>query len=109
MGWKIRRSRLSSTCDYRRKKSMCPTTRALDSILNNDDDEYKYLDPKIMRPVEGQPKSKQPISQAILFMIGGGSFVEYQNLIEYETSLNKDKPVAQRLRLIYGATEMPRP
>ena len=42
-------------------------------------------------------------------MIGGGSFVEYQNLIEYETSLNKDKPVAQRLRVIYGATEMPRP
>ena len=31
-----------------------------------------------MRPVEGQPKSRQPISQAILFMIGGGSYIEYQ-------------------------------
>ena len=43
-----------------------------------DDEEDKYLDPKIMRPVEGQPKSRQPISQAILFMIGGGSYIEYQ-------------------------------
>ena len=31
-----------------------------------------------MRPVEGQPKSRQPISQAILFIIGGGSYIEYQ-------------------------------
>ena len=60
------------------KKSHCASTRALDSILNVDDEEYKYLDPKIMRPVEGQPKSRQPISQAILFMIGGGSYIEYQ-------------------------------
>jgi len=91
------------------KKQHCATTRALDSILNVDDEEYKYLDPKIMRPVEGQPKSRQPISQAILFIIGGGSYIEYQNLIEYESQYNKDKPAAQRLRCVYGATEMPRP
>lgn len=62
-----------------------------------------------MRPVEGQPKSKQPIKDAILFMIGGGSYIEYQNLIEYENGLNRDKPVSNRVRIVYGATEMPRP
>jgi len=91
------------------KKTQCASTRALDAVLNVDDEEYKYLDPKIMRPVEGQPKSRQPISQAILFMIGGGSYIEYQNLIEYEQQYNKDKAAAARLRVVYGATEMPRP
>lgn len=91
------------------KKMLCATTRALDSILNNDDEEYKYFDPKIMRPVEGQPKSKQPIRDAILFVIGGGSYIEYQNLMEYEAGLNRDKPLSNRMRIVYGATEMPRP
>ena len=84
-------------------------TRALDIVLSSDGDDYKYLDPKIMRPTEGQPRSKQPITQAILFLIGGGSFIEYQNLMEYEKGRNTDKPPAQRLNIIYGATEIPKP
>ena len=50
-------------------------TRALDQILTSEADEYRYFDPKIMRPTDSMPKSKQPISQAIVFMIGGGSYI----------------------------------
>lgn len=91
------------------KKNQVAATRALDIVLSSDGDEYKYFDPKIMHPTEGQPKSKQPITQAILFLIGGGSFVEYQNLMEYEKKRNEDKSQAQRLNIIYGATEIPKP
>lgn len=56
-------------------KNQVKVTRALDQILTSEADEYRYFDPKIMRPTESMPKSKQPISQAVVFMIGGGSFI----------------------------------
>lgn len=84
-------------------------TRALDLVLTSEGEDYKYLDPKIMRPTESQPRSKQPITQAIVFMIGGGSYTEYQNLMEYEKHRNQDKAPAQKVNVIYGATEIPKP
>jgi len=110
-GWGSKALNLASTFHQTisGKKNQVAATRALDIVLSSDADDYKYLDPKIMRPTEGQPRSKQPITQAIVFLIGGGSLIEYQNLVEFERQRNQDKPPAQKLNIIYGATEIPKP
>lgn len=110
-GWGNKAFNLASTFHKNiiGSKNQVKVTRALDQILTSEADEYRYFDPKIMRPTESMPKSKQPISQAIVFMIGGGSYIEYQNLMEYEESRKQERLGGQNISVIYGATEMPTP
>ncbi|KPM05155.1 SLY-1-like protein [Sarcoptes scabiei] len=41
-------------------------------------------------------------SSAIVFVIGGGNYIEYQNLVEYCKTKSKSSPK----RIIYGTTEL---
>jgi hypothetical protein len=63
-------------------------TRVVDSIMEmkNDfgTDSYHYLDPKLQRKGnQGTPRKNSPFKEAIVFVIGGGNYVEYLNLQEY--------------------------
>jgi hypothetical protein len=42
---------------------------------------YLYFDPKF--PPNSAPRKNTPFREAIVFMIGGGNYIEYQNLQEY--------------------------
>ena len=52
-----------------------------------DTDDFRYFDPKLLKPSEGgsslAPRSRAPFQDAIVFMVGGGNYAEYQNLVDY--------------------------
>ena len=52
-----------------------------------DTDDFRYFDPKLLKPSDGgsasAPKSRAPYQDAIVFMVGGGTYAEYQNLVDY--------------------------
>lgn len=43
-------------------------------------DDYRYFDPKLIK--SDSSRSKSPINDAVVFVIGGGNYFEYQNLID---------------------------
>lgn len=45
-------------------------------------EEYDYLDPKQLRQME-IPRNRSPFQDAIVFIVGGGNYIEYQNLVDY--------------------------
>jgi sec1 family domain-containing protein 1 len=78
-------------CDY----SSTTTSTA------NEDETYLYLDPKVKGDVNVQQLrtiSRPPIHQAIVFMIGGGCYNEYQNI---QSLLSNE-----RRSICYGSTEL---
>lgn len=68
-----------------------PVTRIVDNLMelkpSPETDEYRYFDPKLLKPGEGvNPapiKSRAQFQDAIVFMVGGGTYAEYQNLVDY--------------------------
>ncbi|KHJ90257.1 Sec1 family protein [Oesophagostomum dentatum] len=107
------------------KKHNLPLTMMVDSLVTppssstvginqmmgatqtNESDELCYLDPKVMhalsRDTSSVARAKQPPPQdVILFVIGGGNYVEYQNLVDYGKLKNLQ-------RVTYGCTELVNP
>ena len=63
-------------------------TRIVDNLMelrsSQDTDDFRYLDPKLVRQSESlNTRSKQPFQEAVVFMVGGGNYMEYQNLVDY--------------------------
>ena len=50
---------------------------------NTEVDDYLYFDPKLLRGSDVCPKNRSPFQDAIVFMIGGGNYIEYQNLVDF--------------------------
>jgi len=90
-------------------------TRVVDSIMDIREDkitqDYLYWDPRF--PGKETPKKNTPFKEAIIFMVGGGNYLEYQNMrdhllrpaqhhhqqqISISPSLDK--------KIIYGSTEI---
>jgi len=82
-------------------------TRIVDAIMEMKADShlsvenYLYFDPKVQKKArQGSiPRKKEPFKEAIVFVVGGGNYVEYQNLQEYA----KKQPVK---KIIYGSTQI---
>lgn len=64
-----------------------------------EDETFVTLDPKRKGAQVQQPKGRAPPREVIVFMIGGGSYAEYQNVQEY----SKRHPDRQ---ITYGCTEL---
>jgi len=82
-------------------------TRIVDSIMNLKESNlgiqnYLYFDPKF--PMGSAPRKTTPFKEAIVFIVGGSNYVEYQNLKEY--SLKSDKGQLIEKKVIYGSTEI---
>ncbi|CAI4232126.1 unnamed protein product [Auanema sp. JU1783] len=106
------------------RKHNLPLTRMIDSLVTvpssstvginqmmgsnqaSEADDLCYFDPKMMQGMSRDAASlraRQPPPQdVILFVIGGGNYVEYQNLIDYGKSKNLQ-------RVTYGCTELVNP
>ncbi|KAL5036522.1 hypothetical protein BDV3_005198 [Batrachochytrium dendrobatidis] len=98
-------------------KNLLPTrkelavTRTVDAIMEGTTvggtgvaDDFLYLDPKTTRSGAAsrqQPKNKVAFQEAIVFVIGGGNYLEYQNLLDYTQRSNLVKK-----KIIYGSTEL---
>ena len=83
-------------------------------------DEYLYFDPKIVRTgraagtslamgggTVGGQKARQSFNEVIVFVVGGGSYLEYTNLQEYAARMRAQQVGnAQMRRITYGSTEV---
>ena len=48
-------------------------------------DDYRYFDPKQLRVGDSSqvPRNRTTFQEAIVFVVGGGNYIEYQNLVDY--------------------------
>lgn len=90
-------------------KTQLPTTNIVEAIMDPNSasaalvqltDDYLYLDPKL-RGGHSKPPKRQTYLESLVFMVGGGSYLEYQNLQEWAHTPNK--PVR---RVTYGSTDV---
>ena len=86
------------------KKHNLPITKILDSLMelksSPEIESYRYFDPKLTRAVDpGAGRTKMPYNDAIVFVVGGGNYIEYHNLMDYV----KSKP---NKRVSYGCSEL---
>ncbi|VDD91851.1 unnamed protein product [Enterobius vermicularis] len=94
------------------KKHNLPLTKMVDTLISGSqgvsksaEEEYRYFDPKLTHPTgrdSQRSRSMGPAHDVIVFVIGGGNYVEFQNLVEY----GKTKGLA---RVTYGCTELVTP
>lgn len=77
---------------------MDPTNASNSSVQLTDD--YLYLDPKSRGGHSKQPK-RQVYEESLVFIVGGGNYLEYQNLQEWSHQPNK-----QTKRITYGSTSI---
>lgn len=87
-----------------------PLTKIIEGLMDTNTSrskealQYKYLDPKANI---GSELRINNFKDAILFVVGGGNYVEYQNLVDYCNSRNKNIPsMDDYCKLIYGATDL---
>lgn len=89
------------------EKKAIPVTNALASVmdpLNSSQssleatDDYLYFDPRVMRGAHSQKPKRQSYNKALVFVVGGGNYMEYQNLQEWAHQQGSSKKV------IYGST-----
>eukprot|EP00842_Homolaphlyctis_polyrhiza_P004965 jgi/Hompol1/546/HPOL_005000-RA len=84
-------------------------TRIVDAIMEGNTagtpaEDFLYLDPKAGRAGAANrqpPKGRVTFQEAIVFVIGGGNYLEYHNLLEYAQRSNLAKK-----KIVYGSTEM---
>ncbi|GAB9467923.1 Sec1 family transporter sly1 [Globisporangium polare] len=78
-------------------------TRVADAICDlrpgTEDETFLYLDPKIKSHGE-VPRQRTPFRDVMVFMIGGGNYNEYQNLMAYAKGQQPPRSVW------YGCTEL---
>lgn len=89
------------------KRHTFPVTRIVDELLENKQssstsDDFRHFDPKQLRNSDGF-KSKHTFSEVIVFIVGGGNYIEYQNLLEYVKNKTVS-PGMPQLRIVYGST-----
>ncbi|CAH8497746.1 unnamed protein product [Heterobilharzia americana] len=78
------------------QKSYLPFTRIVSQLMENKSgsefEDYAYFDPKLYRRQDANvPRVKQPFDEAFVFVIGGGSYVEYQNLLDWFCEWNSSR------------------
>ncbi|XP_029454859.1 sec1 family domain-containing protein 1 isoform X2 [Rhinatrema bivittatum] len=86
------------------KQLNLPVTRILDNLMemksNPETDDYRYFDPKMLRGNDSSvPRNKNPFQEAIVFVVGGGNYIEYQNLVDYVKT-------KQGKHVLYGCSEL---
>lgn len=88
------------------KKHNLPATRIVDALMEmktmQDIEDYRYFDPKLLRADSSIPRSRSPFQEAYVFVIGGGNYIEYQNLVDYA----KGKSATTPKKVIYGCSDL---
>ncbi|CAM4866718.1 unnamed protein product [Rotaria socialis] len=93
------------------KQYKLPVTKIVDSLMENrsspETDGYRYFDPTLRSAdTVSSARYRQGFNDAIVFMIGGGNYIEYQNLQEYLQDYAKTRSATTTKRIIYGCTEI---
>lgn len=87
------------------KKHNLPVTKIVDELMesrqSSQADDYCYLDPKLLKPTEQMPKNRPTFQDVIVFIVGGGNYIEYQNLVDY---VKQKSGAGVNKRITYGST-----
>ncbi|XP_023728411.1 SEC1 family transport protein SLY1 [Lactuca sativa] len=87
--------------------AMARTVEALMEGKPNNNPEiesYLVLDPRAPKSSSSSGQMKGPFKEAIVFMIGGGNYVEYGSL--QELARRQQQPPSSAKHIIYGTTEI---
>ncbi|XP_067010101.1 protein sly1 homolog [Anabrus simplex] len=91
------------------KRHNLPVTRIVDELMemknSQEIEDYRYFDPKQLRMTDSSqiPRNRTPFQEAIVFIVGGGNYIEYQNLVDYTKSKTGG---STGKRVIYGASTL---
>lgn len=66
-------------------------------------DDYLYFDPQVTRGSSTRPPRKSAHEEALVFMVGGGNYLEYANIQDWVERTGNSKHVA------YGSTDLTSP
>ncbi|KAG6803306.1 protein sly1 [Apis mellifera caucasica] len=87
------------------KKHNLPVTKIVDELMeskqSSQTDDYCYLDPKQLKHTEQMPKNRPTFQDVIVFIVGGGNYIEYQNLVDY---VKQKSGTGVNKRITYGST-----
>ncbi|XP_034171598.1 sec1 family domain containing Slh [Osmia lignaria lignaria] len=87
------------------KKHNLPVTKIVDELMesrqSSQTDDYCYLDPKQLKHTEQMPKNRPTFQDVIVFIVGGGNYIEYQNLVDY---VKQKSGAGFNKRITYGST-----
>ncbi|KAK6184523.1 hypothetical protein SNE40_006984 [Patella caerulea] len=89
------------------KRHNLPATRIVDALMElksyQDVEDYRYFDPKLLRADSSSvPRNKSPFQEAFVFVVGGGNYIEYQNLVDYA----KSKSLTSPKKIWYGCSDL---
>ncbi|CAG9819608.1 unnamed protein product [Phaedon cochleariae] len=88
------------------KRHNLPVTKIVDNLMefknSSEMEDYHYLDPKQLKMTE-IPRNRSPFQDAIVFVVGGGNYIEYQNLVDYGKAKTTTGSIK---RISYGATTL---
>ncbi|KAK4324075.1 hypothetical protein Pmani_005260 [Petrolisthes manimaculis] len=88
------------------KENKLPITRIVDHLMelksSEEEKEYRYFDPKLLRPGDSATRTRTQFQDAVVFVVGGGNYMEYNNLVNYA----KKKSGAGSKRVTYGCTDV---
>ncbi|ODV84637.1 hypothetical protein CANARDRAFT_29159 [[Candida] arabinofermentans NRRL YB-2248] len=85
---------------------MSPVNANQESIKLTDD--YLYFDPNITRGSHSKPPRRSSYNEGMVFVIGGGNYLEYSNLQDWCSGANESlgaSGIAQKI-VCYGSTEI---
>ncbi|XP_055595052.1 protein sly1 homolog [Uranotaenia lowii] len=89
------------------KRHNLPVTKITEQLMEcragGEVDDYLYLDPKLLKGGDIVPKNRAPFQDAIVFMVGGGNYIEYQNLVDF---IRTKQTGNTNRRIIYGASTL---
>lgn len=70
---------------------------------NPETDDYLYLDPKLLKGGDVMPKNRAPFQDAVVFVVGGGNYIEYQNLVDF---IRQKQTANVTKRIVYGSSTL---
>ncbi|EDW03900.1 GH11497 [Drosophila grimshawi] len=89
------------------KRHNLPVTKITEQVMecrsNAETDDYLYLDPKLLKGGDVLPKNRAPFQDAVVFMVGGGNYIEYQNLVDF---IKQKQTSNVHRRIIYGGSTL---
>jgi len=87
-----------------------PTTKLVEALMDNKERKstarFLYYDPKLLQvngPVTGSRRITTPFTEGFVFVMGGGNYVEHQNLQDYAKRASNAQT---KVSIAYGSTEI---
>ncbi|CEP61443.1 syntaxin-binding protein LALA0_S03e02982g [Lachancea lanzarotensis] len=106
-------SLISGIKNFLPEKKTIPVTNVVEAVMDplnssqknlETTDDYLYFDPKMVRGSHSKKPKRQSYTKSIVFVVGGGNYLEYQNLQEWAHSQQ-----ANTKSVIYGSTAIVTP